>query len=587
METIFNWIAANAAAIGSAVGVVLVSLAFGVLLYEAYKNRHKLVIKDFEVLDSRLPESLKSFARRVESKIRFIAEAHMDANEAASNINIFRDLAMPPQGQAIALNPQLENTVGEQLGWKAKLALNLFRWFFPPSLLLGEIFLAGGRVQMHTEAREDTVTVHCQYVTKKKERPMVFDPVNKENFEEKHLIEMAGELAYKIVLKLSPSIGLSSWKALAELTEALDEWPEKRTIVAPGNNNNEFEAVEKKLHEALKEDPQSKLIQYNLGLLAYYKYGGNNNEKAIDYFKTVAHSDDRRLNYLGQIGLARCHCQSYHRFGEQTEDHLTKSRQAADEAISLLDRKMEGRKPMQWTDREKADYARALYARAFSRHVTEKPDDIEEGVKDYLAVIALLCPDYEEYSKDFPGNFEDGINVLWDQQPPVPAVVYNNLGYILMAKGGRFTGPQDSPDYKQAQAFLKLALAREPEYKFAYANLGNLERLRGDYKEAEYHYKKALEEDPKYINGHNELAWVYLAWGKEKKAMCKHQRALDLAKLSSSQQKSKVKELFARAMWSVGRADEAGKLACEALELSETNLELQEWLQSPDSPCSL
>ncbi len=582
MGEILSWIRDNILAVGGIIFSLLMFAGYVFLGVLAFKNRHKLMVKDFDVKDSRLPESLKSFAGHLESEIRLSTEAHMNASEAASDINIFRDLAMPPRGEAIALDSQLKEREDGKLGKLPRLALTLFRWMYRPPVLLGEIYLAGGKLQVPVDVRGDTVTIRCRFVSPI-QGTIELEPVVRKTFEEAHLVEMGRELALKIVLKLSPSKVVSSWKALDLLTGALRAWPESHTVANHSDVKDKFDIVEEKLLEALKHDSQSSLVQYNLGLLTYYKYGGKDNDEALSYFNTAANSGDKRLQYLGQIGLTRCYCQSYHRFGKQTGKNLEKSRRAADEAISLLGGSPKGKEPGSWSDRKKTDYARALYARAFSKHVTEKPDDIDAGTVDYLTLIALLCPEYDEYSKAFPDSFEEGIKVLQEKQPLVPTAVYNNLAYILMARGGRFTpGPDAVPYYTRARAFLKLALSRETDYKFARANLGNLERLLGDYEEAELHYKKALQQDPTYANGYSELAWVYLAWGKDEEAGLHHKKAIELAQLPSH--KSKVKELYARAMKSVGKVDAARKLVREALELSDTNLELKEWIESPDGP---
>ena len=132
--------------------------------------------------------------------------------------------------------------------------------------------------------------------------------------------------------------------------------------------------------------------------------------------------------------------------------------------------------------------------------------------------------------------------------------------------------------YDEAKKFMELALRREVDYKFAHANLGNLERLKKDYDEAIKHYKIAIEQDPKYVNGYSELAWVYLEANLPQKAKEAYEQALKLADLDSH--KSKVKEYFARAHWNIGKIEEAKKLTLKAIQLDKKNenLELLDWI---------
>lgn len=149
-----------------------------------------------------------------------------------------------------------------------------------------------------------------------------------------------------------------------------------------------------------------------------------------------------------------------------------------------------------------------------------------------------------------------------------------------MAKGGRFVPKrQDSQElYNRSRDFLILAQIQEPDYKFTYANLSNLERLSKNYDEAVTQYDLAIKQDEKYVNGYSELAWVYLDAGNLDMSHEKYEIALQVA--DTDKHKSKVKEYYARLHWYHGKIDETKKLIVEALDLDKKNenLELIDWI---------
>ena len=291
-------------------------------------------------------------------------------------------------------------------------------------------------------------------------------------------------------------------------------------------------------------------MNYNLGLLNYYRYQPDGNEEARKLFNQASRTPNARLKGLAKTGLARCFCQDYHRFGRETPSVLNEARELAGEAIALLEqaRSEAGKKHAHLI---KLDLARAYACRAFAYHVTEQPDDIEKGKADYLNVIDQTHPD-------------------------VPTYVYNNLGYILMARAGRFTPADDKASYGEAESYLEKALEQTPRHKFALANLGNVERLIGRHENAISRYQEAVTIDPDYTNGWNELAWAYLAHGQAAEAQEAHERALGLSR--SDSQLSEVKELYARALHSIGLHEEALRTAKEAITLNADNSTLVAWL---------
>jgi len=333
---------------------------------------------------------------------------------------------------------------------------------------------------------------------------------------------------------------------------------------------------------AKKEDKSSPLVNYNLALIYYYEYSDKQMAEAILHFDRTTHTQIDRFVYLGQIGLARCYCQNYHRLGKQIPEVLSRAREAADEAVRLIKKEKVKLGLEEWTGHVKVDYARALYCQAFAQHVTEIDDDLDSGVRLYLEILEMYCQLGKDNIFKNSGNLNTVINLLNDKKPKVPAVIYNNLGYILMARGGRFERKNEKSDeyYKHAKEFFKLAFTRASDYKFARANLGNLERLDKNYDRAIFQYNIAIDLDKKYVNGYSERSWAHLEFGHHDDAQKDHNLAIEYAEEPSH--KSKVKEYYARAYWRIDEYDKAKKLVVEALEFDEKNenFELQDWIKN-------
>jgi tetratricopeptide (TPR) repeat protein len=368
---------------------------------------------------------------------------------------------------------------------------------------------------------------------------------------------IARDLALIVIRHQSPEMSIRNWQALDKFTEALTIWPPATTVTDA--TESRFRETEDALLAAQEYDPDSPLINFNLALLCYGKFDAEYNERALVMFDKATRTANLHLKGLAKIGLARCYCQEYHRFGQQTQVVLDKARATSAEAVELIKQAMrEARKAD--AERLKYDYARALYCRAFAQHVTEKPEDIERGVRDYLEVIDIT-------------------------KPNVPDFVYNNLGYILMAKRGRFEPYGGPSDYDEAARYLNLALEQEPSQKMALANLGNVERLKGNYREAIGRYREALEIDPNYANGWNEFAWVYLEAAQPDKAEAAHKKALSLA--SSPDHQYDIKENYARILYHVGRRGEALALVRDVQKGNPDKITTNEWLAEIEGEMSV
>ncbi len=513
--------------------VIAVAAALAVGGIAVLRNRNKVVIEKFDLEEASLERDFGGFSRLVEAEIRRLIEVHLSQQEASGDLNIFRELAPQSSGAEFAL----ELVPNELVKGIVKIALAGFGWLMRPPTLSGLVSRAGKKVTVQA-------TVHSRG-----RESHQLDPVSRPDYKPELKEAMAQELGFKVIIHQSPDITVENWRALRRLSEAIERWPSS-TQASKQEYQEAFKAIEAALLAARKHNPNSPLINYNLALLYYYRYKAKDNEEARQLFRKALRTDNPRLEALANIGLARCYSQDYHRFGKQSRAVLDKARDSAEKAVKLTEQAMRTAKgPVR--GQTKIDYARALYCRAFAWHVTEELEDIERGIRDYERVIEIT-------------------------EPRVPAFVYNNQGYLYMARADRFVAGGDEAGLNRSAEYFNLALKREPDYTFALANLGNVMRLLGNYDEALEYYNEAVKIDPDYTNGWSELADVHLEKGEPDQAESAYEKALSLA--GDDSHRSKVMERYARALYNVGREGAGLKLAREARDLNPDNASVREWL---------
>jgi len=289
------------------------------------------------------------------------------------------------------------------------------------------------------------------------------------------------------------SAGTSDWRAFRALTEAMALW--NSPDYSP-SRRGKVEAVDAKLAEAIEYDPGYALALYNRGTLHLTTFSSPEaNDLAMKYFEEAlaAATDqardasrvkvdvDHRVKGMAYLGISRACSQARHRFGRMEDEVVDRAREAAEEATVYLDNSPE-----------------SLYAKAFAWHCTETYDDIRAGRRVYQEIL-----------EDAPKKY---------------SAVHNNLGFILVKRGEHLMKRGDEAKarewWKSAEDHLKITIEmenREGRWEFAHANLGNLYRLQERFAEGEKEYLTALGPEPRkssYTNGLNELARLYLDWGR-------------------------------------------------------------------------
>ncbi len=353
------------------------------------------------------------------------------------------------------------------------------------------------------------------------------------------------ELCARVLNEIDPRDG-APWLARAYVVHSVRRWDaEGRAAGAE---------CRRALIAAQGDDPLGPVVNYALGALAYNNYDADLMRDSIDYF-TVANASAGRLGEamkglagLCLTGMALAYSQLYHRFGMESEDVVTSGRTTAEMAVDITRRRLmrPGLPPVVWRNASEG-YALALYAEAFATHMTQREEDVRESIPLY----------------------EEAIARLEDAGLPVPAVLYNNLGYQHMTlEGLKEPGPDATKRYEKARALFEQSVTVFPDLHFGWANLGNVDRLLRNPAAAESSYRQALEicarTGTRYPQGWNELACVLLQLGKRNdEALESHRMAL--AATDSLSVRARLRAEYAESLVLVGKVTEAATVAEQGL----------------------
>lgn len=564
--------------ISAILGLILFIIVAGII----YISRNRIIIKYINHLagkdgfNSRIPE-----LGLVISSISDIINTHLKAREGGEFTSIYKNFAFSKQTidiskdlQAIAKKSPVDNLVSA--------SLNLIRWIFQPPVISIEYYEKSGN-------QKSEIGINCYYAEQGFRLMKKFIPhriAGTDVITGKDKDSISRELACKIILDRSENTGISSWEAFNHLTLALNKWP-KETVSTNYSNYNESKKL---LTLALKKQSENPLILYNLAIISYYYYKDDAINEAVKIFKSLYNTTSKssRIYYLSMIGLSRSYCQMYHRYGIQKDKILHEARYYAAASFDQINELKKVIPKYIW----KIDLTRAYYCKAFSYHVTEKSEDIKIGIENYVKAIRIFCPKFhldlnmsiDQYKSKLKHlySYENRIRKLpYRNKPYIPAVIFNNLAYILMVEGGRFRRKNEDSDkfWSLADELLTITLSREKDYKFAYANKANIKRLMKDYEEAVDLYEQAIKLDKGYVNGYGELGMVYIENREENKAMEVYNTVMKILK-NNNDRKSKINELFARGYFNIKDLEKSNHYIKEALKLNKTNKDIRDWIEN-------
>lgn len=493
-------------ALGALVKSALLLVASGLvvaLLLRRFGSRKALFVRTFGRPAGNRPVEVGPLADDLRDRLRSIWEAHR-SNEGLHAQGEATSLADPRRrGEDLGSRAVSLLASGSPLGFLVGLSARVW----PVLEVEGEVVVGdGGRLVCCARLRRGDRFFHAWRV------PVPGEGASGEGAG--GAAAVAEELAHRIVLDTarlgildaSRSAGTRSWRAFRALTRAMGIWT---SDAFDAGDPAQVERVDAKLVEALEHDPGYALAHYDRGILHLLTFrDAATNARArghLERARRLAREQaaaasrekvfvDRTVEGLAALGIARTYSQDRHRFGRTDPAVVDRAREAAGEAVALLDRS-----------------PASLYALAFAWHCTETLEDILRGRRLYEEIVR--------------------------REPDRHPAVHNNLGYILMVGGERL---RDRGREEEARAWwaeaeremrrtLRISGPGRPTRRFSLANLGNLHRLRGRTDEAERAYLAALGPEPEastYTDGLNELARLYAETGRRAEAERFHRLAL-------------------------------------------------------------
>lgn len=521
-------------------GLILLILAAGMVL--AYRHR-----RDIEILPYEGPEEDARFQKLAEY-VRFETKEIIDTlkNARAPILQYERLGKLTATGSSLPIDAMLKE-LNSPFAKAANVLIKMWSWYWRPSRIKGQIQLTGTKL-----------TILCTH-SSRGEGTRNIGKVEREGFEDKMIGNVAEEVAMRIAYFLMEGSGLESWRVLGPLVDTLKKWP--RTAIY-GRGDERYSKIEERLVSLARTERNAGIATYYLGLVKYYNYSNDANKRARELFQRSARTQNDRLRALATMGVARTLCQDYHRYGNQTEDVRLDARDAANRAVEMA-------RQLRESDDQEDAYrillGEAYSAQAFSWHITERADHIAEAIPCYERSFAELAED-------------------------APAVSLNNYALMLQARCGRWKyDSKHEETYDRIVKHCEEALRRDPRYKFALANIGQVHLLRRNFEKAEAAYFDAIKVDAGYANAHSELSRVYLLWGKPDEAKDYYMKALVLTGYPPSPtdpldgqylHASKIMETQSRTRHEMGDTEEARRIAEEAALLGLKNSELREWMRS-------
>lgn len=482
--------------------ILLVAIMFAIyLVMRQFSYKNSIYITPFSIPDGEKSLDGLRVAEDLMYNIKKIQQIHSE--EALTAVSYASSV-----GSLKHVNENIENNFIAVI--KATIALDAYT-----NLLVFVFDKLTPHIELHGEVSQQDNEIRCIVRLIKSKKQLTHWMLGEVASQSDALSKLLEKVSYQIVIDItnrkyvnkSFSVGTTSWQALKFHTDALNRWQSPVFHIERPEN---VEMVDKILGSCIECDQNYAMAYYNRGILNYLAHINiTGNRRAKDYFKKAViiinaeNSQDRvkiRRNKiiegLAWIGLSRCYCQEWHRYGYRDIDIVNQARDAARRAIKLLGN----------------NNIKALHALAFSWHCTEDLSDIEKGKEIY-----------EKVTKKYPGKY---------------AHFHNNLGYILMIGGQKLSAKGDQIKAKQWYSLAQYHMEKVIEIEkrsstrlldFAHANLGNLFRLRKDYQKSIDAYMEALRwdlENSTYTNGLNELSLVYCDMRDFKKALHLHRRSL-------------------------------------------------------------
>lgn len=278
---------------------------------------------------------------------------------------------------------------------------------------------------------------------------------------------------------------------------------------------------------AVAADSENYKAAYFYGYMLLFERIRESIATAIQLFRRVVKTEDKKLKALAKTGLAHCYAQQFHRLAKREDNLLAQAGELVEEAGKL------------WKEetKKKTVHRLILYTQALSMIADEgKGKPIEEVKKRFLAAACLLL----EAIKEEPDN----------------AMFFNTLGWLFLKLAQRGIKNVVAQDVKaedgisaelvgstaeRSEHYTRVALDLYPQNKLSHANLCLLyatpryldEEEEGKKDEylirCRYHGLRAVQLDRKYINGYRDLAQSMIRYGEYEEAEKYFEKALRFA----------------------------------------------------------
>jgi len=305
------------------------------------------------------------------------------------------------------------------------------------------------------------------------------------------LPDVIEDLAYEIYLALAQSAVFVNPKAFRCYTEALS------SHLAFGTKHEaaEREGAEGLYDEALELEPRNPAALYNLGVLHYYLFLPDRNQKAEQCFRAAMAAAHGPLRAQIHSGLANVYSTAFHRFKSGEPTDLRAAIYHAEEALRLHD-----------------GLDVVLKAAAYAHH--QSGEEEQRAARDASGDSERTRASRKaaEHCDKAVTYYRRAITVN-----PRYFTAHNNLGNLFLELAKTTADERTRRELLQsAVALFKDAMTIRPSYHHAYDNLGNayyeLALLGDDYLfgHAARYYRDAFALETGYAEAMNDLAMLYL-----------------------------------------------------------------------------
>jgi tetratricopeptide (TPR) repeat protein len=455
--------------------IVLVAVFISALL--SFLDLRKKII--FKAWINRFDESDKELGKSIGDlllfNLRAIKSAHEKSTHKLSLWNPYQDVPSFKQG----LEKEIDLIASIELSNYGKIVTNLISLLFKsiplilkPATLEGSINKYGENRTIFLIMLENHKALRKSF-SRQKRKTQILWKIEKNNITKENLPDLIEEIAYKIYIDLTGSELFKSWDCFQLYTLGL----QKYLLYTELKREQDYKHAEKLYQQSLSLEPNNPAVCYNAGVMKYYEYQENENEKAIELFRNAVKSSDIQLKARAHCGLANALTQKFHRFGVRNIQLLNEAVCHGEEALRLNPKLDSSHKSL-----------------AFACHQLSESLTGTQNKSEQIAIHRKKA--IYHYQKAFELNNEHYIAM-------------NNLGNLYLEWAKNEPTQKVNLLNKAIKKFEK-SLIINAFYHHAYDNLGNAFMELGKYEEAREAFMNAILYQPNYAEAKNDLAILFM-----------------------------------------------------------------------------